>query len=262
MQASRRTRKTKPAPRLNITINKQYVLVSLLAIIVLGSIVWVMQILNDPEAFPLRSVRVEGQFNQLTAQELEKAVVLKVGKSFFNVNVEAIKEVTRELPWVASVSVRRMWPDGLRILVTEKKAFARWNKKSLVNTEGEVFTPDPKTIPEGLPQLSGPDGTQIKMVARYMEAEKLLASKKMHLKHLKLNARHAWIAELDNGMTLLLGRKHSQQRLARFVHIYKMVFAGSMNNIKRIDMRYSNCFAVYGKQKVSTAVVSAGQFRG
>lgn len=262
MQARRHTRKTKATTKVNININKQYVFVSVLAIIVLTGTIWVMQLLNNPEAFPLRSVQVEGQFNHLTAEELEKAVAPKVGKSFFNVNVEVIKEVTRELPWVASVSVRRMWPDGLRILVTEQRPFARWNKESLVNAEGEVFTPDAKTIPEGLPQLSGPEGTQIKVIARYIEAEELLSSKGLHLRQLNLNARHAWTTELDNGMTLLLGRKHSQQRLVRFIQIYKTVFAGAMNNKKRIDLRYSNGFAVYGKKKVSTVVVPTGQFRG
>ena len=262
MPARRHIRKTNTAPQVKININKQYVFVSMLVIIVLAGVVWVTQLLNDSESFPLRSVRVEGQFNHLTAKELEKAVAPKVGKSFFNVNVEAIKQVTRELPWVADVSVRRMWPDGLRILVTEQKAFARWNKKSLLNEEGEVFTPDAKTIPDGLPQLSGPDGTQFKVLARYMESAELVSAKGLHLKRLSLNARHAWTAELDNGMTLLLGRKHSQRRLARFVHIYKTVFAGSMNNMKRIDLRYSNGFAVYGNKKMSTAVVPTGQFRG
>lgn len=251
---------SKAAPKMNI--NKQYVLVSVLAIIVLAAAAWVTQLLNDPESFPLRSVRVEGQFNHLTAEELEKAVAPKVGKSFFNVNVEAIKDVTRELPWVANVSVRRMWPDGLRILVTEQKAFARWNNISLVNAEGDVFTPDVKTLPEGLPQLSGPDRTQIKIIVRYMETEELLSSKGLHLKRLSLNARHAWEAELDNGMTLLLGSKNSKERLARFVRIYETVFAGSMNKIKRVDLRYSNGFSVNGKQKLSKAVVPAGQFRG
>ncbi len=262
MPARRHTRKTKAMTKVRININKQYVFVSMLTVIVLAGMVWVMQLLNDPEAFPLRSVRVEGQFNHLTAEELEKAVAPKVGKSFFNVNVDAIKEVTGELPWVANVSVRRMWPDGLRILVTEQKAFARWNKKSLVNAEGEVFTPDSKTMPEGLPQLTGPEGTQIKVIVRYMQMEELLSPGELHVKKLDLNARHAWITELDNGMTLLLGRKNSQQRLARFIQIYKTVFAGAMNNKKRIDLRYSNGFAVYGKNKVSTVVVPTGQFRG
>lgn len=260
MLARKNTRKT--APQMNININKQYVFISVLAVIVVAGAIWVMQLLHDSESFPLRSVRVEGQFNHLTAVEIEKAVAPKVGKSFFNVNVEAIKEVTRELPWVASVSVRRMWPDGLRILVTEQKAFARWNNISLVNIEGYVFTPDVKTLPEGLPQLSGPDGMQMKVVAHYMEAEKLLSSKGLQLKRLSLNARHAWTAELDNGMTLLLGSKNSQQRLARFVHIYETVFAGAMDKMKRVDLRYSNGFSVNGKQKLSNTVVSTGQFRG
>ncbi|MDH5436789.1 MAG: cell division protein FtsQ, partial [Gammaproteobacteria bacterium] len=141
-------------------------------------------------------------------------------------------------------------------------AFARWNSTSLVNTEGAVFTPDIKTIPEGLPQLSGPDGMQIKVVARYIEAAELLSSKGLHLRRLSLNARHAWTAELDNGMTLLLGSKNSQQRLARFLQIYETVFAGAMDKIKRVDLRYSNGFSVNGKQKLSKAVVLSGQFRG
>ncbi|MDH5593964.1 MAG: cell division protein FtsQ/DivIB [Gammaproteobacteria bacterium] len=261
MPARRHTRKTEQKVQWNITINKPFVLASVLVIIVLAGAVWVTQLINDPETFPLRSVRVEGQFNYLTAQELEKAVGPRVGKSFFNINVDGIKEVTRELPWVETVSVRRMWPDGLRIIVTEQKAFARWNKNSLLNAEGIVFTPDAKTIPAGLPMLSGPDGTELKVLAHYMETEKQLAPAELHLKQLTLNARHAWTAELDNGMTLLLGRKNSQQRLARFIRIYKTVFAESMNHNKRIDLRYSNGFTIYGK-KVSTAVLPAGKFRG
>ena len=45
-------------------------------------------------------------------------------------------------------------------------------------------------------------------------------------------------------MQLELGRVNTWQRLQRFVHAYQAVFAGHMDQLQRVDLRYSNGFSV------------------
>ena len=73
------------------------------------------------------------------------------------------------LPWVASASVRRQWPNQLQIVINEHQAVARWKNDILINGNGELFRP--ADIPEGmaqsLVQLQGPDNSYQYLFAQY-----------------------------------------------------------------------------------------------
>jgi cell division protein FtsQ len=140
--------------------------------------------------------------------------------------------------------VQRAWPRGLRVVVTEQVPAARWGENGLLNTRGELFITGARHIPLELPRLSGPEGTETTVARRYLAAQGRLVEAGMRLAALRLDARGAWELDLDNGVTVRLGRKQVDERFDTFIRTALKIVAQRATDIAYIDMRYANGFAV------------------
>ena len=129
----------------------------LFATLVAGGVCGVER-LADPRFMPLRVVHIEGDYRYLQRAALERAVAGHVSVGFFTVDVHEVGAAAGALGWVDEVSVRRVWPDALRMYVVEQVPLALWGHDSLMNERGEVFTPGRDARPDGLPQLDGSCG--------------------------------------------------------------------------------------------------------
>jgi len=205
---------------------------------------WGVVRLADPHTLPLRAVRVEGALQHVSRTQLRAAIMPHATAGFFGVDVDAIKRAVTQLPWVESVSVRRIWPDSLGVEVVEQAAFARWGGGGLVNPDGALFAAEPSTYPEGLPELRGPVDSEAALVRGYREMSETLAALGLRITGLVLDERRAWRLYLANGMELVLGRQDTAARLTRFVRAFKKELQTAAANIRRVDLRYARGFAV------------------
>lgn len=113
-------------------------------------------------SLPIKYVRTEGVFQYLAKDEVKVVLEPLVLTGFFDADMQAIHLAVSTLPWVDSVTVKRIWPDAIDIKVHEKKPYARWGKDSLITGQGAIFTP--KNI-EGFQKLTvvtGPELQQVK----------------------------------------------------------------------------------------------------
>jgi cell division protein FtsQ len=200
--------------------------------------------LLDPHTLPIQRVQISGQFRHLNSAQLQEAVAGTVVGGFFTVDVEAVMRAARTLPWVDTASVRRVWPDTLRLEVVEQVPLARWGEHDLLNPRGERFTPPADTLPDGLPQLQGPEGLEATITASYFEMGKALAADGLKITRLIQDPRRSWHVGLDNGIELRLGNDSAYTRLLRFVRLYPKVLAMRATDIATVDLRYTNGFAV------------------
>ena len=241
-----------PAPRLGTGQAESRpilrgVFTGLLAAALLAGATWGIITLRDPATLPIRAVKVEGRFTHVTAQALQQAVADAATGGFLSVDVDAIRRAALSLPWVHSVGVRRVWPDTLRLTVTEQIAVARWGEQGLINSDGDVFTPDPSSFPPGLPELRGPAGTEDAVLSQYRAMNQSLTPLQLRITQLELDERRAWRITFNGGMQLVLGREQAEVRLQRFIAIYPALRAAADPGIARVDMRYSNGFALQRK---------------
>ena len=211
----------------------------------LGMGVWT---LVQPGTLPIKRVQVAGEFHYLDQKDLYAAMGDLASGGFFNVDVHAVKIAAESLPWVDSASVRRIWPDTLRVEVTEQVPLARWEKTKVVNVRGEVFQPSLVGLPETLPEFVGPEGTAEKVAENYQKFSQHLATVGLAIGELRLTERRAWDLRLDNGLQLMLGRTATSERLDRFVVAYPQVLGEKVSQVKSVDLRYTNGFAVRWKE--------------
>lgn len=228
----------------------------LVAVLVVTAIVacfvWIMK----PATLPIKQVHIEGEFLRLDTNRLQMLVTDKVRGGFFNIDVTAIRSVLMTLPWVKDVSVHRAWPDGLRVVVDEQIAVARWNETGLLNDQGQYFSPDKDSFPQGMPVLEGPDESQKLLLERF----KLLRDTYgLSLLRLHLNERRAWAFELDGGLSVVLGRKDFNNRIERFVNVVIKNLGEKLSQAKEIDMRYTNGFSVRWLQRTTEYIESGAK---
>lgn len=194
---------------------------------------------------PIETIIVEGRFQRVSPLDVEQAVKRRVrGTGLVSVDLESVGRSLRRIPWVESATVQRAWPRGLRVLVTEQVAAARWGANSLLNARGELFISESRHIPPELPQLSGPPGSEHDVASRYLAARGRLMEAGMRLTAMRLDARGAWEFDLDNGVTVRLGRRDVDARFERFVAAGLPLVGERSGDIDYVDMRYSNGFAI------------------
>jgi cell division protein FtsQ len=226
-------------------------LTGLLLVAVLAATVFTgKQWLSDPYRFPLNVVEVKGDFRYLGKQQLQAAIAPYATGGFFTVEVAAIRAAAEELPWVHKASVKRVWPETLRLHIEEQHPVARWGEQGFLNKRGEPFVPQQANVSLVLPSLAGPDGHELKVLENFRRVSETLAPLGVKVTRMELDNRRAWHLQLDDAVLLELGRADGWQRLQRFVRAWPVVFAGRLDALQRVDLRYSNGFSVYWNQAV------------
>lgn len=216
-----------------------------LILLVLG-ITWGWHFIHEPLRFPIEKVAVEGSFKHLNKIEVQQALTPLVTGNFFDVSGGAITKKLLQMPWVAQVTVRKVWPNKLEILVKEQQPVARFGQQGLLNAQGQLFTP-PGFLPNNLPQLDGPANNQKLILQSYWEINELLATLHLSVVELDLSARMSWHMVLSNGTAVTIGSIDPLKRLQRFVKVYPKIFGQNGANAEYVDLRYNNGIAVKWK---------------
>lgn len=204
--------------------------------------------LVESRAFPLRSIRVEGELQHVARSEILSALEGRVSGNFFGVDLDAVRGLFEGIPWVRRAEVRRRWPDRLEVRLEEQVALARWGQGQegrLVNTYGEPFA---GRTDAQLPLFAGPAGSEADLTRRYAAFRQLLAPLALAPQQVLVSPRYAWQLKLSNGLSVQLGRDSERDRiadrLARFASVYAQTLGSFAHRHAYVDLRYSNGFAL------------------
>jgi cell division protein FtsQ len=209
---------------------------------------------SDPEVLPVRVVGVDGEIVHLDRQRLENTVAEAVEGSFFSVDLPRIRDKLEQLPWIESASVRRIWPDTLRVRVVEQVPLAYWGEDGLVSQRGEVFRPAKLPQLQGLAVLEGDDESASRITREYLRMRTLLETVGLRLEHVWVDARQAWRLQTHNSVTLNLGRREVMPRLTRFVQLYPYLLQQTQRQPETVDLRYTNGFTVRWREAAEAEV--------
>lgn len=214
------------------------------AIAIAAGSVATVEFISQADRFPVRSVRFEGEFANVSQAELAQAVIPYARGNFFLLDLETVRRRALQSPWVRQASVRRVWPDGVYVHFSEHRLVARWGTQHWLNSYGEVVDLGAATPPAGLPWLAGPPGTQAQVLATYTTLNDMAKNNGLDIARLELSARRTWEAQLSNNLSILLGRGTPQSKLARFMAVYSDTLANRIQQIKQVDLRYTNGFSI------------------
>ena len=197
-----------------------------------------------PDDFPIRKVKVDGDFRYLASEQIESLVSSAVRGGFFEVDVQKIRARILQEPWVLDATVVRAWPDAIRVSIREQRPVARWGEESLLSAQYRVFKPSNKRLPEGLAVLKGPPGSEPEVWSTYQQVQTALGPLGLKAAAVELSERRAWRVTLTDGATLILGRHFVAERLERFARAWPTVLEPNWARVASLDLRYTNGFAV------------------
>lgn len=238
-----------------VLFTQRWLLWPLATAVVLAVIGMGLYILKSPTTLPIRHVFIEGELHHIDPTLLEKTLIPYVKGGFFSIDTQWVIAATRNLTWLDRVSIRRVWPDTLKINVKEHQAVARWADKGLINQRGEWFdAPLDSANMAKLPELVGPQENLAEIVTEFNELNKMLKGTSLGVTKLVQDKRKTYQLTLSDGVVLLLGRKEVNVRLGRFIRIYKTKLSDKMQSIEQVDLRYPNGFAVRWKSSPPLSV--------
>ncbi len=226
----------------------------LLGVVVVFYAALFLKNIEVPTVLPVKNVQVPGEMYFLDKEAVKLTVKNNISGGYFTVDLNNVREILLQEPWIKNVSLRRQWPASLDVLIDEQVPVAYWNNDGYISEKGDVFKPVFIDKELNLPNLNGPEG-QHNNVWKFMNTlYKETALLNYEVVRLKLDDRRAWqlviaghYGEENAQIEVKLGRFDTEKRMQRFVSILPALTIKNGllgNNIKVIDMRYPNGFAV------------------
>jgi len=202
--------------------------------------------LSSDESSLVTSVVINGEMPYTNTNDVEEAIDAVNLGNFFKLDVNHIQQQVALLPWVYSVSVRKKWPNEVKIYVVDQTPVAYWNGNFLINKSGKAFQANLDRINHALPAFYGPEGSEILALENFKDLNKLLTFDQLKIEELVLSERFSWQLTLEDGVTLNLGRENCVERVQRFMDIYQEIKNNKKadQQIDYVDLRYDTGVAV------------------
>ena len=227
-------------------MNKTMQLTIIMGMLLLLIVVAMMGGLIESERWKIKHLSVAASYQRITPEQLRLTIAKTPERSFFRLDAEQVKKNIEDMAWVRSVHVVKQWPDTLNITVTEHQAVAIWNDKALLNQLGDVFYVKNAEQARGLPRLFGEDGLAAEMWTDFNRFNQLLMPVGQEIGQAHVDERGDWRLILRNGLELVLGTDQHEARILRLADTWKALLAQSVRLPERIDLRYSNGYALVG----------------
>jgi len=200
-------------------------------------------------SYPIKTVKVIGEFRFIERQKLEKVLNIYLTDNFFQVDLDNVKEKAEALPWIEQAWVKKSWPDTVELKLQERKPLAKWGKGQLISERKEIFDGERVNQLGVLPVLYGADDYASLVVDRYLEMKSLFATVGLDIKTIELEERFSWRVALSEGITLVIGEERCLEKLKGFVGLYQKMPEVDRPYIKQVDLRYDNGLAIKWKKK-------------
>ena len=141
--------------------------------------------------------------------------------TLLTLDVEAARQRVESLPWVATATLVRIFPDKLRVELSERKPSAIWHdgeRTALVDVDGRVLSyVAASLLPNGLPHLAG-DGAPV-AAPELRDALARYPGVAAHVRVARRVGGRRWDLELTNGARVKLAAGAVADSLARLVRL-------------------------------------------
>lgn len=236
-----------------------------LCVAALGGLAW--WAVRHP-SLAIARITVQGDTVHNNDVTLRANVAQRLRGNFFTMDLTQARGAFEAVPWVRKATVRREFPNRLRVNLEEHRSAGFWGTESesrLINTFGEVFEANTgDTESEDLPRLIGPDGQGAQVLEAYRSLNALFAPLDASIEELELTGRGGWRMLLDGGAVVEMGRGTPQDlvaRVQRFTSTYTQVLSAyqrtGLDRVESVDLRHNTGYAIR-LRGVTTVVTAPG----
>ena len=109
--------------------------------------------------------------------------------------------------------------------------------------------------------MIGPEGSERELAAYYLRLRGKLAEAQMTLDQLSMDERGALSLKLATGQEIRFGREEIDTRISRFFDVIAPAITTRFDQIKYVDLRYTNGFAVGWTEQPDTDYAASTELR-
>jgi len=232
--------------------------------------------LNKPGNFPFKEVELVNKLKYQDSKELQKVIVKATNNGFFSLELVQLRvQLLNELPWIKSVSIRKIWPDKLLLDIIEYQPIARWSALEkdknlssgtafhigtpLLNPEGVIFSPVLSIAQElsfkRMVLLTGNSRNTSKVLSDCVQINKQLQLLDLAMQQCGMNSRRSWELKMllktagkpIDGIAIKLGKEKIMIHLGRFIEVFSGQLKHYLSSVAAVDLRYANGFSIKWK---------------
>ena len=203
--------------------------------------------------FIIKNIEIKG------ANRLNKKYILKIINAYkhvniFSLNLEKIHQDIKKITWIKEGSVKIVYPDTIKIFLTEKEPIAilqNKDKNNLITKDGEIiFEKNINNLKYSLPIIIGKNANQnIYSILEILKINKDVADNIWSLTF--VNERR-WDIHFNQGLTIRLPSKNVQQAWVKFVSLHENFNILNLG-LTEIDLRNPN--QILGKINVDKKLI-------
>ncbi|MDA7746810.1 cell division protein FtsQ/DivIB [Psychromonas sp.] len=205
--------------------------------------------MTDQKSLPLTSLVLTGNGKHVTHAIVQEVLVKQEDRlNFFTLEIIEIQKQLEKMPWVYSASIRKHWPDTLKIHIVEQTIVATWNNTSLLNRFGEIIEVV-ATDQDNYVSLTGENEQSEEILNTYTQLKQLLEPSHYRIAALNSDKRNSTDLILENGIRLRLGKEQKLERIQLFLKAFpRIANKYEINTIEYVDLRYDTGLAIGWKQ--------------
>ncbi len=168
--------------------------------------------------------------------------------NLFLLDADALEADLETQPWVRGITLRKAWPDQLIVKVEEQQPVAFWGRERLMNQYGELFSAESSSLRGVFPTLFSPEDKGREMGERYIKVKDWLKGLPLEISEMTEDESGSWRLKIKDGPEVLIGSEDQEHRIQRFRVGFQQELASKLGNVRRVDLRYTNGFAVEWKK--------------
>jgi len=205
----------------------------------------VLDAVTARSGFTIDAVRMTGH-RETSDSAILAALSVEPGSSILAFDAAEGRERLMTLPWIASATVQKLYPDTLDVVVTERTPFARWfdgTRTALIARDGTLITDEAEALASypDLPLVAGKGAAAqadavLAMVAAFPPVDERLEAV------VRVGDRR-WDLVLEGGVTINLPEADPEAALAEVVRLAESegLFA---RDIVVVDLRLADRIVV------------------
>ena len=194
---------------------------------------------SDYFVYPINVVEITSTSSNYDNEKINDIVLSIQGQDLLSLDLNDIKSNIRSDGWIRDVEIKKSFPDKLEIVIIPQEPYAIYNSKIMM-TDGTII--EASLLPTDLPIIHDHTYDSLGSMNTMILTGNLLQKLDLDIK--KIEIHNSLIKVFTSTNILISDRDNYEVNLNRLVLSFKDLQTLFKRDIKSIDMRYSNGFAI------------------
>ena len=195
--------------------------------------------ISDYFVYPIEEVEVTSTTSNYDTEKINDVVVSIYGQDLLSLDLSDIKRSITSDEWIRDVEIKKSFPDTLEIIIIPQQPYAIYNSKIMM-LDGTVIGNSSLSL--DLPIIVDHTNDSLSSMNIMILTRKLLQKIDLDIK--KVEIHDALIKVFTSTNIFISDRINYEVNLKRLVITFQDLQRLFKREIKSIDMRYSNGFAI------------------